>query len=311
MKNLYTFSKNSWHVRFFKWLFKEDPTKMYKTMCPYFWTYVVVILFLPIILIIKAFGKAGTALLNKLRTYKRDKEDRLIKELNERLRSAITPEAAYKVMKSKCFRTFGWCGLTWEERQKVEELYYQHRHLLRQKEEEKEEARDKRRTERYVVIEARREKFTKTKTDFTESKIVNVLGYIILYAAIGILLYGAVRLVMYLCTLHYPAPNWNLIGIVTLIILGAAAFLFIVYAFFRYLVFPFFSWLGCQLGKIDWSFMSKVGKVLSYLSYLKYLGIPFWLLYKAILAVGRLFAIIGSMIYATYKKHCPIITWKE
>ena len=56
---LYTFSKNSWHVRFYKWLYDKDPANKFKTMCPYFWTYVLTFITLPIILPIKLFGRYG------------------------------------------------------------------------------------------------------------------------------------------------------------------------------------------------------------------------------------------------------------
>lgn len=43
--------KNSLHYKFFKWLYKIEPDKEYKGLCPYFWMYVITILLLPIILL--------------------------------------------------------------------------------------------------------------------------------------------------------------------------------------------------------------------------------------------------------------------
>lgn len=36
MENLYTFSKNAWHVKLFKWVYNTDPTQTFNTMCPLF-----------------------------------------------------------------------------------------------------------------------------------------------------------------------------------------------------------------------------------------------------------------------------------
>ena len=65
---MYKFKTTSWHVKLFEWIFNEDPTKIYKSMCPYFWSFVLILLTLPLIAVVKMFGKAGTAVLNSLRT---------------------------------------------------------------------------------------------------------------------------------------------------------------------------------------------------------------------------------------------------
>ena len=71
--NLYKFKKNAWHVRVFTWIYGTNPTIEFKTMCPYFWALVATFLFLPIILVIKLFGAAGTKFLNQiLSNIKRD-----------------------------------------------------------------------------------------------------------------------------------------------------------------------------------------------------------------------------------------------
>lgn len=295
MKNLYTFSKNSWHVRFFKWIFNSDPTELYKTMCPYFWTYVVVVLILPIILIVKLFGKGGTEVLNGFRTYKERKEKRLFADFEKRVAAAETPEQVYHLMRSRCWQKFKW-SISWDIKEKLEEKYA-HRHKLNVIEDEKER-------EAYDLKLKRQRQYQQTKDSFKESKVVNFIGYVILYSAIALLAYGVFKLIQWLCSLNYPEPNWPLIGFITGLIVAGAVAIFIVYLIFRYMIVPFFSWVICQLGKVNWSF-------LSYLSYLKYIGIPFWLIYKGFALLFKLFAIIGSMMYATYKKHCPRITWKE
>lgn len=47
-------NKNSWHYRYYSWVLCKDSTP--KTLCPYFWTMVVLVLFLPVVLFIKLIG---------------------------------------------------------------------------------------------------------------------------------------------------------------------------------------------------------------------------------------------------------------
>lgn len=100
---MYKFKTASWHVKLFKWIFNEDPTKIYKSMCPYFWSYVLILLTLPLIVVVKMFGKAGTAVLNRLRT----NSERLDKLKGEAFlekwgsRVDITPKEAYTLWNSK------------------------------------------------------------------------------------------------------------------------------------------------------------------------------------------------------------------
>lgn len=49
---MYKLNKNSASARFYKWIWGTDVTD-FKTMCPYFWKYVLTIIFLPVILISK------------------------------------------------------------------------------------------------------------------------------------------------------------------------------------------------------------------------------------------------------------------
>lgn len=107
MKNLYTFSSKSWHVRFYKWLFNTDPKKVFNTMCPYFWTYVLVILLLPIILLVKVLGKSGSNFLNKIEKKSREKrqveKDKFIASVTGR---TFTPEEAYILCTSKQWQKY-------------------------------------------------------------------------------------------------------------------------------------------------------------------------------------------------------------
>lgn len=52
---MYQLNSESRAAKFYKWVWGTDVTK-FKNMCPYFWKYVLTILFLPIILPIKLLG---------------------------------------------------------------------------------------------------------------------------------------------------------------------------------------------------------------------------------------------------------------
>lgn len=49
---MYNLKSSSLYSRFYSWIWNTDVTK-FKTMCPYFWRYVLTILFLPLILLLK------------------------------------------------------------------------------------------------------------------------------------------------------------------------------------------------------------------------------------------------------------------
>ena len=43
VKNFYTFKKDAWHCKLYKWIFGKEPHKVHPTMCPYFWIMVLVL----------------------------------------------------------------------------------------------------------------------------------------------------------------------------------------------------------------------------------------------------------------------------
>lgn len=50
---MYKLNKFSWSARFFEWVWNTDVEIKFKSMCPYFWSYVLTLVFLPIILMFK------------------------------------------------------------------------------------------------------------------------------------------------------------------------------------------------------------------------------------------------------------------
>lgn len=49
-------SRASWHANYYKWVKGNYPTYQFKSLCPYFWTIVFLILCFPLILVLKTLG---------------------------------------------------------------------------------------------------------------------------------------------------------------------------------------------------------------------------------------------------------------
>jgi len=300
MKNLYTFSKKSWHVRFFRWLFAKDATEIYKTMCPYFWTYVLIITFLPIILIIKLFGAAGTRMLDNARTYSQRKEQKLLAELKERFYAALEAGQAevYKLSKSKCWKRLNndlYCKVEYHEMQKFREMKETEYWRIRQEKNEQKAIRQE-------ASQRRDEKLD----DIKDSIFGKILGYSVLIAVVAAALYLLFILFRWLIGLvDWVGTDWGSVGRITAIAIGIVVaiigVIYLVYLFLIHLVTPFFSWMICHLKQVNWPKI-RVGK---------YIAWPFVIFWKFLVLIGKCIAIVCDMIYNFYKKRCPIITWKE
>lgn len=51
----YKLKEDSWHCNFYKFIYNVNPIDKYNGFCPYFWTYVITFILLPIILLCKVF----------------------------------------------------------------------------------------------------------------------------------------------------------------------------------------------------------------------------------------------------------------
>lgn len=74
---LYDFKSDALHARFYGWLYDVDVTN-YKTICPYFWKYVLTIIFLPIILPFIIIVKGALAVFMYLEDY----NDELLRKMD-------------------------------------------------------------------------------------------------------------------------------------------------------------------------------------------------------------------------------------
>lgn len=290
---LYSFSKNSWHVRFFKWLFDVNPVHRYKTMCPYFWTYVLIFLFLPFILLVKLFGKSGTKFLNWVKDFKENRDKKSVAYLNKLCSNPnLTNEEAYKIRRSRCWKKHNW-DITWELREHIDEMFHKHLEYRR----ELENIADR---EREAKIQERSAKYEEIK----ELKWFPYVAYTITFGLLGIvafaIIYGGYQGAM--------AIDWPWLGKWTLYVLGGAAILFvaglIVYAIIKYLIVPFVRWVSCM--KLPHCGLCENFK--AFFSLFKYVWRP---IRYILVGIIKFFAIIGDMIYSTYKKKCPIITWED
>lgn len=301
MKNLYTFSKNSWHVKFFNWLFRKDATQIYKTMCPYFWTYVLIIIFLPIILFVRMFGAAGSTILDNARTYSKRKEQTLLSELKDRFFAALngTDEDAYQLSRTKCWKRLSdevYYKVDYEQMQKFREMRDREMWRLRQIQRDKQALRQE-------AAQKRDEKID----DIKDSIFGKILGYTVL--AVVVLALGYVLFILFrwlFGLIDWTGTDWSRVGRITLMAVGIVAgvllTMYLVYLFIRHLLVPFFIWTICHLKQIKFPKLPPIGR---------YIAWPFVMLWKLFVLIGKCIAIVCDMIYNFYKKRCPVITWKE
>lgn len=279
LENLYKFKKNAWHVRLFKWIYKTDPTTTFKTMCPYFWSMVFTFSLFPIILLFKMFGGWGNNVLSKLESKKRDSIARDKKNLRESINNPdLTPKQAYDIKKSKCFGRYGWdIFVDNESENRFMILYWEWYHKLEHDENLK-------RLEQLNKLSKRKE--------IKESKW---FGYVSLLITLSIFSIIGYTLYMVFSIIEFPAMDWELVGRMLFKISILSLISFILFITIKYILIPLSSYLKCvNLPKCS---LCKFG-------FGNYIIKPFKF-------VGKGFLIIGDMIYVTYKRNCPLITWEE
>lgn len=249
---MYKFSKEAWHVKLFKWLFNEDPTKMYKTMCPYFWSYVVIIVTLPLIMVIKMFGKAGTKLLNRARTYKERqrtvKGEEFTKDLKINI-GKLTAKDAYLIYKSSNWSEY-YYSMTEKQRSKIIKLA------------------GVRETE---IAESKKVMRAKVK-EYKESRSFTMLSYIFSISLCVIAGYYMYKLYV---NYDFLPVDWD--SLKAFLIVGVCIIIAVIVL--RYIIY----------------FLEEKGSILL---------VPFTWIWKGI-------KLVGDMVYTTYKKSCPLITWED
>lgn len=272
---MYKFNKKSWHVKFFKWIFNSDPTTQFKTMCPYFWTYILIFALFPLILVFKIFGSYGSKILNKIRTYESSRTQKLKTELIQRCSEELTDEECYLISESRCYKKYGYI-LSNENYYKI--------------------ISGRRRVSMYKYEKNKQDRLNKKAryTEIKESKLFTFISYLILLAFLLSIIFTIMKLYSYMLLANI---NWNKIliisGWILAIILIAILLYYIVQFIIEYIITPLIDKISC----FECKFCKKI-------SILKVISKPIILIYNG-------FMLIIDMVVATYKKHCPLIIWED
>lgn len=340
-KNPYTFSKDAWHCRLFKWCYGVNPPDVFKTMCPYFWSFVGTFFIIPFIALAKAMRvpskSIGEFVSNRVKdceAYKqkrKDKKDAKIEakrlaNLNECyliVKSIMdnpdaTNEQLYEAYQFLRKRNISISRVRWYIQDDLQLMNYSDANdymwqfdvrVIRGKEAVQRAERDKEIQERESKIE-KVDNTILTLEKIQESKILKWILMIIAGAAIvcivGALFYG-------IYTLFAKVIVPNITFILSAIAIGVAVIALLAGVIFS--IYQFFKCWGETIGNgLAWFFKGLLKKLcwlgngfVYLLGYCKPL-LNIFLIFKYI-ALG--FVLIGKTIYAIYKQYCPIITWVE
>ena len=322
-KNFYTFKKDAWHCKVYKWVFGKEPHKVHPTMCPYFWIMVVVFLTFPFILLIKMTGKMGANFIESCSTYSKRMDEKrraaFVKMCTDKL-PTMTDQEAHKLTHTKLFDRYKY-ELQYKHRYEIEDkgsAWYRGR-CERQREEQRkrdEELHIKReitlqkQMERSKHVEIRTEKIQ----EFKESKTSKIIG-IGLVAIVG---YFAIWGLGVAAIKTYNWVNWKYVGYFILGIIGLVTLGFVIFVSFKYIINPFFKWTFIQMDKINPPKLPKVPVYKFGRGIGKFLGFIFgWVepLFRAIVQgfvyMIDFFGMVRDLIHSMYKKNCPVITWTD
>ncbi len=300
-KNFYTFDKNAWHCKLYKWVYGKEPHKVHPTMCPYFWI-MVITLFPPVfmvILIIKLFGKTGTAFMEKCSTFqarnrerkdeiKRRKRENWVKKISESYQSFSMEEL------SKLFDTPEWDNwhydIDWNIKQTIKSNYQDWKHEQRilkvEREHEaylKNEEIRRAKREKEITKELKKKQTVRKielPTIKKDSKTVKIIGIGLITLFIGFCTYLLLKATVYM----FKATDWLFVGKwvmwIALFILGCfalyCAVIYLLIPLFTYVIIPLFTRI--IIPSVEW-FYNKI--ILSFCKYC--IELPFkYLIYKPI-----------------------------
>jgi len=322
-KNFYTFKKDAWHCKVYKWVFGKEPHKVHPTMCPYFWIMVVVFLTFPIILIIKMTGKAGTNFIESCSTYSKRMEEKrrttFVKKCLDKLPN-MTDREAYNLLKTKIYDRYKY-ELPHKDRYEIEDksaAYYRERSEIQREEQRKRDDEFHIKRETILQKQTERSKHMEIRTEkiqeFKESKTSKIIG-IGLVAIVG---YFAIWGLGVTAIATYNWVNWKYVGYGILGIIGLVTLGFVIFVSFKYIINPFFKWSFIQMDKINPPKIPKLPVYKLGRSIRRFFGFIFgWVepLLRAIIQgfvyMIDFFGMVRDLIHNMYKKNCPVITWTE
>lgn len=286
MNSLYTFKKNAWHILFFNWIWNTDVVSNYKTFCPYFWQYVLTILFLPIILLSKFIVFISNKFMSAARNKKEEKSQKLVQSLINAIKQAKTDEDYLKIYLNRCYNNIIYSAKWHVDNDKYYHLlaiggaYDSEQYELRQVKKHKQEYKlDK---IKFSVLGR-----------ITTTLAVSVIGLTIIFL-VGIGLYYFCDWFFYLFTMEQFIEFWLIIIIsLTIGIIGYGIISLFIILFEYFNICP----------------KNSCTKILGFIS------IPFikiWYGFVFIIkGIWKLFLIFIDFIKATYHSSCPVITYKD
>lgn len=329
----YTFKKDTWHARYYKWVTDKEAHVVHKTMCPYFWLLVLFTLFSPIIVLMKMFFLSTSSAYEKVSKWhsdychkrKKRREARTIRFIEK-----MTDKRAYTINSSydKRSKLLSYIDYYSENYDKYEELlrekaYNYYINVIvpseteKTKQKEKEEVQLK---ERQVELQSKIGDFLLKVDDYMDNLFVRSIYYLIVIF-FGILLAFLITKIVVIGVL-YPVFSllFSLLAEYGTMILA----IFVPFLFLGLLVV-----LTNKLAKIlrnkicglDFtfaeSFFCSLGNFFK--GVYKYLIRPFVVLIvaiaKGIYNVGvfiyKLITYTADMLYNIYKRNCPLIIWEK
>lgn len=313
-KNPYTFKKDAWHTKLFFWIWGVNVSKKFKTMCPYFWSWIGTIAIIPIIILVKLLripsGKFADFVVRQLENCKeftnsiriaseeRKEKARTIRKLkmveefkiylkDQNIKSAHELDLKITAMKEFTFnsimQSYIYSLETQEERDRFynSNVYYRYFELLDEKRNQDAKAEELKVPETSIYEEFK-----------TEGTTLNYVFMIIsvIFAIIGILCIGYV---FYYVIVNFVIPHIIFILIVAAMITGVIALMLGIIAFLQ-------CWGDIIMENIK-SFFLKIG------NFIKPLGKVFMIF----IWIGTFFKLTWGVIHAIYKKNCPIINWED
>jgi hypothetical protein len=312
MSDLYTFNKRSNHVQFFKWLWGVDPTDRYKTMCPYFWSYVVTVLILPFLILVRVFGTWGQDFNKWMLTYKQEQRNRKKKEFLANVALCKSAKEAYQLKKTNCYEDFSW-NISYDDKRAFRDLAHQYEDELWEKSETKRRAK--------YAIDKKKEEQRDARAAKTQAVKDSVVFKWISYTIIGVvggtfaiallfIIYKAIVFISWLWVLKW-------LGYILLGAIGVAIVIGIVMFIYKYILSPFGNWLECRTFNFDCMLTRGLGHGIDGIGVgFQYIGLFFSFIWNnAIGPVGRGIGhgvlIFFDTIHKIYKKQCPMITWED
>jgi len=255
-KSFYTFRKDAWHCKLYKWVYGKEPHKVHPTMCPYFWIMVVSLLLFPLVLIVKMFGKGGTKFMESLATYKQrqrerreklyiQKRDNWVKNIQENWKT-FTPQYAKKIIDStewgKWHYYLGYNEYRDEIQWEITRIWRNYRDEENKKKVEREhEVWLQKQAKLYTKPKQNKKhvenKVEKKTTYNPNSKTAKLIGILLIVICSVFIIYG-------LSVITYKTVqliNWVYVGYIILSILGLALLGVLLYLTAIYVILPLWN----------------------------------------------------------------------